>query len=48
MNKIEIINKIHMKHVYVMLFFNDDKFSFMDMQIFMDLVVEEIDRRDIK
>ena len=48
MNKVDIINKIQMKHVYLMLLFNDDKFSVMDMQIFSDIVAEEIDRRDIK
>ena len=48
MNKVEIINKIHMKHVYLMLLFNDSKFSVMDMEIFSDIVSEEIDRRDIK
>jgi len=48
MNKLEIIQKIHMKHVYLMLLFNDDSISVMDMQIFIDLVIWEIDRRDIK
>jgi len=37
-----------MKHVYLMLLFNDDSISVMDMQIFIDLVIWEIDRRDIK
>lgn len=48
MNKLEIIKRIHMKHVYLMLLFNDDSVSLMDMQIFIDLVIWEWDRRAIK